>query len=304
MKRVFLVSVAVAALSLAGCHGGKKDALDKGQVVATVDGDEITIFELNAELQGAPIPAGADRKVFEQAALQRVIERKILAKIARDRGLDKNPAFLLQERRAGELILAGMLRDQLASRVAQPTDNDIQQYIAAHPEFFAQRKTFSVDQVVFPAPASPDKLREFGPLKTLDQIIQKLTADGTKFQRGSGKIDTLAIPPEAAKKIAGLPAGEVFILPAREGVTANVVTQVNVEPLAGDQARAAATNAIRAERFAKAADSQLGEIVKKAKADVKYQPGYGPPKQAPGAPAAPGTPAVPAPAAATPTTGG
>lgn len=300
MKRVFVVSAAVAALSLASCHGGKSKELDKGQVVATVDGDEITIFELNAELQGVQVPAGADRKALEQAALQRVIERKILAKIARDRGLDKNPAFLLQERRAGELILAGMLRDQLASRVAQPTDTDIQQFIAAHPELFAQRKTFSVDQVIFPAPANPAKLREFGPLKTLDQVVQKLTADGTKFQRGSGKIDTLAMPPEAAKKIAALPAGEVFILPSREGVAANVVTQVNVEPLTGDQARTTAINAIRAERFAKAADSQLGEIVKKAKADVKYQAGYAPPTPAPGAPA----PAAPAAPAATPSSGG
>lgn len=298
MKKLFMGSVAAAALSLTGCHG-KSQELDKGQVVATVDGDEITIFELNAELQGVPVPAGADRKAFEQAALQRVIERKILAKIARDRGLDKNPAFLLQERRAGELILASMLRDQLASRVAQPTESDIQQFITGHPNLFAQHKTFSVDQVVFPAPSNPAKLREFGPLKTLDQVVQKLTADGIKFQRGSGKLDTLAMPPEAAKKIAGLPAGEVFILPAREGVTANVVTQVNVEPLTGDQARVTATNAIRAERFAKAADSQLGEIVKKAKADVKYQPGYAPPKVAPGAPASPAS----APAA-TPNTGG
>lgn len=297
-----MVSVAaVALMSVSACHGQSGAALDKGQVVANVDGEEITVFELNAEMQAAPAPAGVDRKVLEQMALQRVIERKILAKIARDKGLDKNPAFLLQQRRASELILATMLRDQIASKIAQPNDGEIATYQAAHPEFFAQRKVFTVEQILFPAPTSMDKFRQIAPLKTLDQLAAKLTADGTQFRRGPGKIDSLQLPVDAVKKIGTMPAGEMFILPSQQGVTANVITETTIVPLTGTEARNAAINALKAERFAKAADSQFADIVKKAKGSVKYQPGYAPPAAPKGA-ATPGAMppgAMPSPGATT-----
>jgi EpsD family peptidyl-prolyl cis-trans isomerase len=298
MKRIFLVSVAaVALMSVSACHGQSGAALDKGQVVATVDGEEITVFELNAEMQAAPAPAGVDRKVLEQMALQRVIERKILAKIARDRGLEKNPAFLLQQRRASELILATMLRDQIASKIAQPNDSEIATYQTAHPEFFAQRKVFTVEQIIFPTPTNMAKFKEIAPLKTLDQLAAKLTADGTQFRRGPGKIDSLQLPPDAVKKMGALPAGEMFVLPSQQGVTANVITETTIVPLTGTDARNAAINALKAERFAKAADSQFADTVKKAKDSVKYQPGYAPPAAPKGAPTPGAAGALPSPAA-------
>lgn len=303
MKKLFLVTaVAAAALAVSGCGKGG-DQLDKGQVVATLDGQEVTIFELNAELQASPAPQGADRKLLEQMALQRVIERKILAKIAREQKLDKTPAFLIQQRRADELILASMLRDKIASGISQPTDSDVAQYQAQHPERFAQRRVFAVEQILFPLPATGEKFKEFAPLKTLDQLAAKLSADGVQFRRAPSQIDTAALPPEIVAKIVALPAGEMFILPTQQGLTANIITSSSIEPLTGDQARSIAMEALRAERFAKAADAQLNDRMKKLRDTVKYQPGYGPPPQLKGgkpaaAPAAAPSaePATPAPA--------
>ncbi len=296
MKKWFLVTAAAAAaLAVSGC-GSKESKLDKGQVVATVDGDEITVFELNAELQASPAPAGTDRKLAEQLALQRVIERKILAKVAREQKLDKTPAFLIQQRRADELILTTMLRDRIAGGISQPTDAEIAQYQAAHPDRFAQRKIYSVEQILFPPPNSADKFKQFAPLKTLDQLAAKLTADGVQFRRAPTQIDTAALPPEIAGKIAALPATEMFILPTQQGLTANVIAATTVQPVPADQARELAASALRNERFAKAADAQLNDRLKKARATVKYQPGYGAPPQMNNGPAA--TPAAsPAPAA-------
>ncbi|WP_084582020.1 EpsD family peptidyl-prolyl cis-trans isomerase [Sphingomonas azotifigens] len=280
MKKWYLVTaVAAAALAVSGC-GGKGGNLDKGQVVASVDGDEITIFELNAEMQATPVPPGTDRKLAEQMALQRVIERKILAKIAREQKLDKTPAYLVQQRRADELILATMLRDKIASGIAQPTESEITQYQAQHPDRFAQRKVYNVDQIMFPPPTSADAFKQFAPLKTLEQLADKLTADGTQFRRAPSQIDTAALPPEIAAKIAALPAGELFILPTPQGLSANMITATTIQPLTGDQAHELALNALRSERFSKAADAQLNDRLKKARETVKYQPGYSPPPQA------------------------
>ena len=70
------------ALLLAGC-GDKTDGageLEKGQVVATVNGKDVTIHELNAELQGVALPSGEKRKQIETAALQQIVNRRILAR--------------------------------------------------------------------------------------------------------------------------------------------------------------------------------------------------------------------------------
>src|SRR5687767_1799165 len=83
-------SILMGALLLAGCGGdeAKTDdgeaGLAKGQTVATVSGKDITIHELNAELTGVALPAGAQRKQIEQAALQSLVGRTILADIARE----------------------------------------------------------------------------------------------------------------------------------------------------------------------------------------------------------------------------
>ncbi len=286
MKKMYLVTaVAAAALAVSGC-GSKEGKLDKGQVVASVDGEEITIFELNAEVQATQVPQGTDRKLAEQMALQRIIERKILAKVARDQKLDKTPVFLIQQRRADELILTTLLRDKIASGIAQPTDAEIAQYEAAHPDRFAQRKIYNIEQIVFPPPTSAAKFKEFAPLKTLEQLAAKLTADGVQFRRAPTQLDTAALPPEIAAKIAALPAQELFILPTQQGVTANVITGTTIQPLAGDQARELAMNTLRNERFSKAADAQLNDRLKKAREAVKYQPGYSPPPQMQGGAAA------------------
>ncbi|WP_294330054.1 EpsD family peptidyl-prolyl cis-trans isomerase [uncultured Sphingomonas sp.] len=297
MKKLYLVTaVAAAALAVSGC-GGKGGKLDKGQVVASVDGEEITVFELNAELQASQVPPGTDRKVAEQMALQRIIERKILAKVAREQKLDKTPAFLIQERRADELILTTMLRDKIASGIAQPTDTEIEKYQAAHPDRFAQRKVYTIDQVVFPPPSSAEKLKQFAPLKTIDQLVAKLSADGVQFRRAPSQIDTAALPPEIAGKIAALPPQEMFILPSQQGLTANVITATTVQPLPADQARNLALNALRSERFSKAADAQLNDRLKKARETVKYQPGYSAPPQLQGNAPKPAAPGAAAPAA-------
>lgn len=287
MKKLYLVTaVAAAALAVSGC-GGKGGKLDKGQVVASVDGEEITVFELNAELQASQVPPGTDRKLAEQLALQRIIERKILAKVAREQKLDKTPAFLIQERRADELILTTMLRDKIAGGIAQPTDAEVEKYQAAHPDRFAQRKIYAIDQVVFAPPSSAAKLKEFAPLKTLDQLTAKLSADNVQFRRAPSQIDTAALPPEIAAKIASLPAQEMFILPTQQGLTANIITSTTVLPVPADQAREIALNALRTERFGKAADAQLNDRLKKARETVKYQAGYSAPPQLPGSGATP-----------------
>src|SRR3982750_3449756 len=98
-----LIGGAAALALLTACSDKAK--APTGQVVATVNGEDITVHELNGELQTLRVPPDAPKKQVEQVALQRVVERKMLADVAKKRGLDKNPQFLLAERRVDEGLL-------------------------------------------------------------------------------------------------------------------------------------------------------------------------------------------------------
>ncbi|WP_414902099.1 EpsD family peptidyl-prolyl cis-trans isomerase [Sphingomonas flavalba] len=285
-------------LALVAC--GKKDAsedLEKGQVVATVDGKDITIHELNTELQDVNMPSGDQRKAVEQAALQQVVNRRILADIARERGLDKTPQYLLQQRRANDAILVQMLQRSIASTLRAPTRDEATKFMADNPERFAQRKVYTVDQIQFETPKDLEILKAYQPLKTLDQVAVKLDEDHLRFRRGNGQLDALTVPPQLLAQIQRLPEGEIFIIPTPRGMVANRITATKVVPFEGDEALNYAMQQVQAQKLNELATKELDEKVKTAREAVKYQPGYAPPKGAADAPALPAPSGTPSPAA-------
>lgn len=268
---------------LAGCGKGGQE-LEKGQVVATVDGKDVTIHELNAELQGANLPQGVDRKTVEQAALQQVVQRRILSDIARERGLDKTPMFLVQEKRAEETILAQMLQRSLASAVKQPTAQEVQTFMAQNPQLFAERKIFSVDQIQFEAPRDMKALAAYQPLKTMEEVEAQLKKDGLRYRRAPATLDVATANPQLVQQVLKLPAGEIFIIPAGQAVIANRITGERVEPLTGEDANRLATGMLQQQRYQDLIKRDIEPKVKEAQGKVQYQTGYAPPKGA-GAPA-------------------
>ena len=100
MTRKPLAVIAFSLFALAAC-----DKEPTGQVAAVVNGDEITLQEINAELGNAPIPEGVDKKAVQQAALQRILDRRLLAQSAREEDLDKSPEYMLRERQVAVVVI-------------------------------------------------------------------------------------------------------------------------------------------------------------------------------------------------------
>lgn len=282
--KVKLVLAASTMLLVTACGEKNDDAsaqmLEKGQVVATVDGKDVTIHELNAELQGINLPDDPERqKLAKQLALQAVISRKILADIATERQLDKSPEFLLQERRTREALLVKLLQSKIASGIAKPTRSEAEQFMRDNPALFAERKIFDLDQIAFERPDNLTKLKSLEPLQTMDQVEQQLIADGVKYKRQPGKLDSVGANPELIKRIAALPPGEVFIVPQGNAIIASRITASTVVPFSGDEAIGYAMNLVANKKMADAASKDLDAILKERRAKVKYQEGFAPPKE-------------------------
>lgn len=271
------VGLVAALLATTGC--GKKAT---GQVVAVVNGDEITLDELNAELNGVNLAQNADKKLAMRQLLQQVVERRLLAQAAKEQGLDRDPAYVTQQRRMNEDLLVRMFAKKSADTIPVPTAAEIDKYIADHPMAFASRTRYKLDQIRFEMPADPAKLlKALEADHSMDAIMARLTSMGVKYERGSSALDSGAVAPAALKQVTSLPQGEPFITPTGRAVAVSVITGSEPLTVPEAQVRPLAVQALRNEKLNKIGETRLKEA--RAKSKIEYQPGYEAPPAKPAA---------------------
>jgi len=247
-----------------------------GQTVAVVNNEEITTSELNAELTNENASVTGSTQQVRAQALQNLIDRRLLAAQARSEGLDKSPDFINQQRRSTEDLLIRMLVMRQANTVQVPSAGDINSFEASHPGMFANRETWTLQQIMFPLQKDPAILAKLKAAQTLDEIEQILTASGVQMTKATRKIDTAVLPPVIYPQLARLKPGEPFIVPGLETEVANVITARDPAPLSGDDARKVAVEGIKRDQLQKFIQDRVKGL--KAKAKIEYQPGFAPPK--------------------------
>ena len=282
MTKVSLIAIASLSLALSACQ---KKA--EGQVVAVVNGEEITLNELNSEIADLNVPPSADKEKIKAQVLQQMVERRLLAQAAKDTGLDRDPTYVSQERRLKERLLVSLYGKKAFDSVKVPDTAKIDQFIASHATMFADRKRLRLDQLQFDIPTDATRLKEMDGAKSMAEIVATLTKWGAPFQRGNGALDTAQVPPATVEQISKLPAGEPFIIRNGDKVIVSAVTAVEPIAVPAEQARQGAAQAIRAEELNKIGQQRLNEAKQKAK--ITYQKGYEPPAAAAGDAKAPST---------------
>lgn len=267
--------LAVAGLA-AACH--KQPG---GQVVATVNGDEVTLQELNTELQASNVSASSDQKAVQRALLQQVINRKLVDGLAKEKDLDKSSDYLAQRRRLDEILLAQAYARQQMTAVPVPSGADIAKFMADNPGVFANRQLLVLDQVRFQAPSSGTALNGLENTHSLEAVSAFLKAHGIQFTRQAAELDSAAIPGKLLAQINNLPAGEPFVIPTGGVLTVNVIT--GRKPVANDptQGKSIAAAAWRQQKMQQSVNDQMTAARNAAK--ITYQPGFEPPAK-PGAP--------------------
>lgn len=298
MKVQFAVAMAaVACVGLAACGDGGQP---KGQVVAKVGKEEVTALDLQSALANFKAPNAQIRKAAEQQALAQIVQRKLLAQAARKQKLDKTPEFARQEQQMTEALLVRDWQDKLVKAVPAPNPDEVNQFIAAHPDLYSARKIFSVDVVRFQTPNDPALAKALQPLTTLDQVRAVLTERKIPFGSNATQIDALTVDPRFVDQLVKVKPDDVFVVPqANNVVIAGHITGVRIEPPTNDVAVRHATEYLRRTRIQEAINRQFGSVVQQGLKEVKYAKGYEPPKPAT-APKPRAAPATAPPAAKTP----
>jgi peptidyl-prolyl cis-trans isomerase C len=267
----------IAIAMLHGCGGAPS-----GQVVAVVNGEEITLQELNAELaelKAAPI---GDKKTVRQQILQQIVDRRLMAQIAKEEGMDRDPMYVIRERRMEEELLVQMYGAKSADTVRIPEGPAIEKYMQDNPGMFSQRTSYIVDQISFNMPSDQSVIKKLEADRSMAEVEATLRELGIDYGKGKNSMDSGTIPTPVLNQILSLPPGEPFIIPAQGKIVVSVIT--GKQPVAVDtkEAMPMAAQSMRAENLGKMLGKRLQEA--KAKAQITYQDGFAPPaKKAAGA---------------------
>lgn len=247
-----------------------------GQTVAVVNNEEITAADLNAELSTANVSPSDANKAVRAQALERLIDRRLLAQQAKSDGIDKSPEFLNQQRRGTEDLLINMLLARQVNTQQVPSASDISTFEASRPGMFAKHEVWTLSTLNYPLPKDPALTAKIAAAKTLDEVEQALTAAGVRYTKGTRQLDTAIVPPKIYTQLDSLPQGEPFIAPGPDRAVASVITDRRAAPFTPEQSQQLALSQMKRDKVNDLLMQRIKEL--KAKAKIDYQPGFAPPK--------------------------
>lgn len=299
------VSGALALLLMAGLSAcGDKQDKAPGQAVASVDGTEITVLQLNDELQRAGVPAARQEEGSKQL-LQSLIDRQLLLAAADKEKIDRDPKVVQSIERARALIVAQAYMQKRLGSAVKATPQQVKEYFDQHPAYFTERRQLDMHQLVFATKdAGDDFAKAVDGIKTLEEAAKLLESRNIGFTRSQVLRTTADLPPEMSKRLLALPKGQLFIV--REGER-SVLTQIaEIKPAPVDLATATPQieqylNNTRNKELATAEIARLRSTAKIEYLNKNLAPAPGTnPAAAPAVPGAAAAPAAAADATATP----
>jgi len=170
-NRTLLLLLAAISLALSGCGEKKPETVSTAPAALHVNGQAI----LNAEIQSkyAMHSGGNDSlKPVSAQAMESLVNMELMRQAAVQGKLDNDEQIRAKVLNSMRSILATAYMEQLLSSVTKPSDAEISAHFSKHPERYAARKQYAVQEFKIQAnSAQKDQIKaQLGQLKNLDQF--------------------------------------------------------------------------------------------------------------------------------------
>jgi EpsD family peptidyl-prolyl cis-trans isomerase len=195
------VLAALGAALAAGC--GPSGGGASTPLAARVNAESITVQELETA-----------RKRGEN--LEGLIDQRLARQDAVERGLDRAPQIAHALERARTEILARAYRQLIAEAQPRPTRQEVAQFYREHPELFAQRRIYSLEQITLTGG------RELGAAlheraargESLEAIARWLEPTQAPFTIHRSTRAAEELPLEVLPRLQAMKEGEVHVMNA------------------------------------------------------------------------------------------
>ncbi|MBW3512483.1 EpsD family peptidyl-prolyl cis-trans isomerase [Janthinobacterium sp. NKUCC06_STL] len=257
--------VLLAAAGLSACGNKEKKA---GQALASVNGEEITVLQLNEELQRAGVQAPQQAAASKQL-LESLIDRQLLQNEAAKEKVDRDPKVMQAIERAKALIVAQAYMQKRIGAATRPSKAEVEEYFTKNPLFFSQRKQFDLRELVIPTAALNDELKAvMDRAKSLEDVAQWLDEHKIAFGRTQVSRTSADLAPELSGKLQSMPKGQLFIV--REGERSLLIALADIKdsPVGLDAAAPQIEQFLANKKNKDAAEAELKRL--RASAKIEY----------------------------------
>ena len=246
----------IAGMGLTACSKEKGG----GQSLVRVNGEDITMLQVNDELAHANIPAdqqqGASKKILES-----LIDRQVIVDEAMREKIDRSPGVQQAIARAKANIIEQAYLEKVVSKIDKPTTAEINDYFHKHPEIFGNGKLYHMNSLLIAGKDMDDKLKaEMASAKSLDEIAAWMTSHNVHYARGIASRTTMNIPPEMSARLMSMHAGQMFVV--NEGGNSMIVSIADIKdnPIAFEDAAPAIEQYFKIKNTKEVMDTEIKHL--------------------------------------------
>jgi EpsD family peptidyl-prolyl cis-trans isomerase len=274
-NHVSFIALTILAVLVSGCEKPASEV--KSEPVATVNGDKIGEAELNLAVSGMGELSEAQTAEAKTRLLQALVDQHLVAQAAKKAGLDKEPAVAVAMAQASRQVLAEAYAERSVKDVAKPSETEIAEYYSKHPELFAQRRIYRIQELELKL--DPSRLSEVeAKLKSshsLGDFVNWIKEQGIEGKTAVAVKPAEQIPAPLLARLSQMKDGQVTILPGRPGhVLVQQLQESQLQPASLEQAHDAIERALMAEKRKALMEAELKKLREAAK--IEYTSGYAP----------------------------
>jgi EpsD family peptidyl-prolyl cis-trans isomerase len=267
--RLVVLPIVMAAF-LAACgdkseSGGEAKAT---QAAARVNGDEITVHQINQILQRQQGVTPDQTDAASQRILEGLIDQQLAVAKAEEQKLDRDPQIVQSLDAARRSILARAYLERTANAVAvTPTPEDIRKYYDEKPALFSQRKIYALQE--FTVAGKPE---EYQPLvqalqatKNPQEFAEVMKTSGMKFTANQVTQAAENLPMALIDQLAKVSDGQALYITAKDGFKAVLVVASREQAVNFEQAKPIIEQYLLTERRREAAQKEVKALREAAK---------------------------------------
>jgi peptidyl-prolyl cis-trans isomerase C len=265
-KRILLsVLVLAAVVGLSAC--GNKDK-KVGQSLAVVNGEEITVHQLNDEMARAGVKP-EQRDAATKQLLEALVDRQLLlGEAARDK-TDRDPKVVQAIERAKSQIIAQAYMQKRVASVGKPTKSEVEDYFSKNPQFFTERKQFYMKQLVIATKNFNDTLKAaMDAAKSLEDVAAWMDVHNLKYGRGQLSRSSSDLPTEMSSKLLSMPRSQLFLIKEGERTLLLALADIKDSPVTLEVAGPQIENFLFNKKTKEAADEELKRL--RVAAKIEY----------------------------------
>lgn len=227
------------ALALGAACGKNEDKQVATQVAAKVNGDEITVHQINHALAQRENVAPELAAQAKREILDRLIDQHLATQKAIDNKLNRAPHIVQAIEATKRDILARAYLEQLAAKLPRITPAEIKLFYAEHPELFAQRQVFDMEEFVLvtQADTATGLRHKVAEARSMGEVAIWLRSREVNFVANYGDRVSEQVSVEILPAITAMKQGEIRLFDTGGG-RYQVIRLVSARPSAMDETNA------------------------------------------------------------------